>query len=59
MARRPPVVVTGSRPLAAWNEASHAVVAAALARDYRPIFSAPRSDYRMIVYLRRDRPARR
>ncbi|MDB5705602.1 MAG: rane protein [Sphingomonas bacterium] len=59
MAGRPPVVVMGSRPLAAWNAASHAVVAAALARDYRPIFSAPRSDYRMIVYLRRDRPLRR
>ncbi|GAA0308117.1 hypothetical protein GCM10009087_17680 [Sphingomonas oligophenolica] len=58
MARRPPVVVIGSRPLAAWNEQSLAVVSAALARDYRPVFSAPRSDYRMIVYLRRDRPYR-
>ncbi|MES1973756.1 MAG: hypothetical protein V4472_14960 [Pseudomonadota bacterium] len=58
LARRPPVIVTGSRPLAAWNEQSHAAVAAALARDYRPIFSAPRGDYRIIVYLRRDRAAR-
>jgi hypothetical protein len=58
IARRPPVIVTGSRPLAAWNEQSLAVVSAALARDYRPVFSAPRSDYRTIVYLRRDLPFR-
>jgi len=58
IARRPPVIVTGSRPLAAWNEESLAIVSAALAADYRPVFSAPRSDYRTIVYLRRDLPFR-
>jgi len=58
MAKRPPVIVTGSRPLAAWNVQSLAIVSAALAADYRPVFSAPRSDYRTIVYLRRDLPFR-
>jgi len=58
MAKRPPVIVTGSRPLAAWNVESLAIVSAALAADYRPVFSAPRSDYRTIVYLRRDLPFR-
>ena len=56
LATRPPVIVSASRPLAEWNEASRAAVAAAVARDYRPVFSAPRNDYRAIVYLRRDRP---
>ncbi|MDQ2878791.1 MAG: hypothetical protein M3R41_06930 [Pseudomonadota bacterium] len=55
LARRPPVIVMGDRPLAAWNEASHAEVVAALARDYRPVFSVPREDYRLVAYLRRDR----
>jgi len=59
MAKRPPVIVTGSRPLAAWNVQSLAIVSTALAADYRPVFSAPRSDYRTIVYLRRDLPFRR
>ena len=59
MAKRPPVIVSGSRPLAAWNVQSLAIVSAALAADYRPVFSAPRSDYRTIVYLRRDLPFRR
>ena len=58
MAKRPPVIVSGSRPLAAWNAQSLAIVRAALAADYRPVFSAPRSDYRTIVYLRRDLPFR-
>jgi hypothetical protein len=59
MARRPPVIVTGSRPLAAWNLQSLAIVSAALAADYRPVFTTPRGDYRTIVYLRRDLPFRR
>jgi len=59
IAKRPPVIVTGSRPLAAWNVQSLAIVSAALSTDYRPVFSAPRSDYRTIVYLRRDLPVRR
>ena len=58
IAKRPPVIVTGSRPLAAWNTQSLAIVSAALTADYRPVFSAPRSDYRTIVYLRRDLPFR-
>ena len=58
IAKRPPVIVSGSRPLAAWNVQSFAIVSAALARDYRPVFSAPRNDYRTIVYLRRDLPFR-
>jgi hypothetical protein len=55
LSHRPPVIVRGSEPLAAWNEASRALVDAALARDYRPVFSTARDDYRLIVYLRRDR----
>jgi len=58
LAHRPPVIVRGSMPLAEWNEASRALVDAALARDYRPVFSTPRDDYRLVVYLRRDRPFR-
>ena len=58
IAKRPPVIVSGSRPLAAWNAQSLAIVSAALAADYRPVFSAPRNDYRTIVYLRRDLPFR-
>jgi hypothetical protein len=55
LGHRPPVIVRGSEPLAEWNEASRALVEAALARDYRPVFSTARDDYRLIVYLRRDR----
>ncbi|MEO9131586.1 MAG: hypothetical protein ABI240_10290 [Sphingomonas sp.] len=58
VAKRPPVIVTGSRPLAAWNVESLAIINTALAADYRPVFSVPRSDYRTIVYLRRDLPFR-
>ena len=53
------VIVSASRPLAEWNEQSHAAVEAALARDYRPVFGTPRNDYRAVVYLRNDRPFRR
>jgi hypothetical protein len=55
LSHRPPVIVRGSEPLAEWNEASRALVDGALARDYRPVFSTARDDYRLIVYLRRDR----
>jgi hypothetical protein len=55
LARRPPVIVRGSQPLAAWNDASRALVDAALARDYRPVFGTARDDYRLVVWLRRDR----
>jgi hypothetical protein len=56
LANRPPVIVTSSRDLAIWNPGSIAELKAALARDYRPVFSAPRTNYRTVVYLRRDRP---
>ncbi|MES2043897.1 MAG: hypothetical protein V4475_08455 [Pseudomonadota bacterium] len=55
LGHRPPVIVRGSEPLAEWNEASRALVDAALTRDYRPVFSTARDDYRLVVYLRRDR----
>jgi hypothetical protein len=55
LSHRPPVIVRGSEPLAEWNEPSRTLVDAALARDYRPVFSTARDDYRLIVYLRRDR----
>lgn len=53
MAARPPVVVTLDRPLAPWNPASEAIVAAALARDYRLAFTTPRAGGHELVYLRR------
>lgn len=55
LGKRPPVIVTSDRRLAIWNRASVLQLKAALARDYRPVFSAPRAGYRSIVYLRRDR----
>ncbi|MEO5867332.1 MAG: hypothetical protein ABIS14_03945 [Sphingomonas sp.] len=58
LSRRPPVIVRGSMPLAEWNRGSRALVDTALAHDYRPVFTAPRDDYRLIVYLRRDRAYR-
>ena len=56
LAARPPVVVMTTRPLGEWNEATHVLVVAALARSYRPVFAVPRDDYRTIAYLRRDLP---
>ena len=57
MARRPPVVVTLAEPLAPLNLASLRVMRAALARDYRPAFSAPGHYSRVIVWLRTARSA--
>jgi len=54
MAGHPPVVVTMDTPLAPWNLATHAIVAAALARDYRQIMAAPRGADHLLIYLRRD-----
>ncbi|WP_294042315.1 hypothetical protein [Sphingomonas sp.] len=54
IAGRPPVIVTMDHPLAPWNEASLAVVRAALASDYRLVLSAPRGPDRLLVYRRRD-----
>ena len=53
MAARPPVVVTMDRPLAPWNAASEAIVAAALNKDYRLAFAAPRAGGHELVYVRR------
>jgi len=55
LSRRPPVIVTSTRPLAIWNPDSLRALKAALARDYRGVYSAPRSGWRTVVYLRRDR----
>jgi hypothetical protein len=55
MGGQPPVVVTLDRPLAPWNAASVGVVAAALARDYRLSFAAPRAGGHELVYVRRGR----
>jgi hypothetical protein len=54
---RPPVIVTADRPLAEWNPATHAIVARALAHDYRLALIVPRDDYRALAYVRRDAPA--
>ena len=58
LAARPPVIVTSTRVLSIWNPASLFAVKSALARDYRLVFTAPRSNWRTLVYLRRDRPYR-
>ena len=54
LADRPPVIVTSTRRLEIWNQASLAVLKPALTAHYRPVFSVPRARYRTIVYLRRD-----
>ena len=58
LAQRPPVIVTSTRRLSIWNPQSLFAVKSALARDYRPVFSTPRSRWRTVVYLRRDRAFR-
>ncbi|KQM63211.1 hypothetical protein ASE75_12070 [Sphingomonas sp. Leaf17] len=58
LATRPPVIVTSDRRLSIWNPASITAVRAALARDYRPVFSTPRASWNSLVYLRNDRPFR-
>ncbi|WP_097063258.1 hypothetical protein [Sphingomonas guangdongensis] len=55
LAGRPPVIVASTRSLRIWNPATLPVIRQALARDYRPIFSVPRSGWRTVVFLRRDR----
>lgn len=57
LATRPPVIVTSTRQLEIWNPGSLAALKAALS-DYRVIFDTPRSNYRTLVYLRRDLPVR-
>ncbi|MFD1786286.1 hypothetical protein ACFSC3_01750 [Sphingomonas floccifaciens] len=53
---RPPVIVASTRKLAIWNPQTVAVLQPALAADYRPILSVPRTNYRTVVFLRRDLP---
>ena len=52
LARRPPVIITLDRPLGAWNEATHQLVAEALARDYRLAAAVPREDGHELAYVR-------
>jgi len=59
LAGRPPVIVTMDEPMAPWNPETEPMMAAALARDYRHVLSAPREDAHLLVYLRRDLPLRR
>ena len=59
VAGRPPVIVTLDAPLSPWNADSKAVIDAALRRDYALALSQPREDERLLVYVRRDLPARR
>jgi hypothetical protein len=54
LAARPAVIVTSTRRLAIWNQGSVRAEKAALARDYRPVFSVPRETWRTVVFLRRD-----
>lgn len=55
MANRPPVVVTSDRKSSIYNLATLRVMKAALARDYRVVFTVPRATWHTVVYLRRDR----
>jgi hypothetical protein len=59
LAQRPPLIVTSDRKLDIWNRASLAEVNRAIATDYRPVLTVPRSNWHSIVYLRRDLPFRR
>lgn len=54
LAGRPPVIVASTRVVKIWNPATVALVKPALARDYRPVFSTPRANYRTVLFLRRD-----
>ncbi len=54
LASRPPVIVGTTRRLAIWNPGSLRAVRAALADDYRPVFSTPRAGWSTVVWLRRD-----
>lgn len=59
LSRRPPVIVTSTRTLAIWNPASLAAVKSAMRRDYRRVWSTPRSGWRTVLYLRKDLSFRR
>ncbi|MEG3164869.1 hypothetical protein U1701_09705 [Sphingomonas sp. PB2P19] len=55
MANRPPVVVTSDRRASVYNPDTLRIVKAALARDYRVVFTVPRGKWHTVVHLRRDR----
>ncbi len=55
MAGSPPAVVMLEEPPTPWNEASLAVVTAALKRDYHPVLRVPEYGTHLVVYLRRWR----
>ena len=59
MGRRPPVIVTSTRNLTIWNPGSLAAVKAAMRRDYRRVWTTPRSGWRTVIYLRNDLNFRR
>lgn len=58
LATRPPVIVTSTRRVSIWNLGSLWAVKHALGRDYRLVFTTPRSNWVTAVYLRRDLPYR-
>ena len=59
LSRRPPVIVTSTRTLAIWNPDSLAAVKTAMRRDYRRVWSTPRSGWRTVLYLKNDLSFRR
>lgn len=59
LGRRPPVIVSSTRTLTIWNPASLAAVKAAMRRDYRRVWTTPRSGWRTVIYLRNDLSFRR
>ncbi|WP_315759983.1 hypothetical protein [Sphingomonas sp. Y38-1Y] len=59
LAHRPPVIVTSTRALTIWNPQSLAAVKQAMRRDYRRVWTTPRSGWRTVLYLRKDLNFRR
>lgn len=59
LANRPPVIVTSTRTLTIWNPGSLTAVKTAMRRDYRRVWSTPRSGWRTVLYLRNDLSFRR
>lgn len=56
LAGRPPLIIASTRKLAIWNPATVPLLQRALHDDYRQVLSVPRSNYRTVVFLRRDLP---
>ena len=53
--RRPPAIVTLDDPFSPWNAPTNALIAEALARDYRQVMAVPREGRHELLYVRRDR----